>query len=353
MEFADDRLDALEARIGYNFKDRKWLKAALTHPAWINENRRAAQSGAENDYERLEFLGDALIGRSIAVALFEEEGSSLTPEAMTKLRSALVDQRNCLRIGNELQLEPLIRMGKGLASNASNRDSIIADCVEALVGAVQQDGGSQPAEQVVQKLFLVEGFLNNAQKVHDSKDLFPKFLIFYQEKAKTTCPKPDFRELNEAPAAPPFDWEAKWSREIMETIGVPESVTGTGKSQKSAKHDLADKALRLVAQYAPSSETSHHSQSSKVFDESPTKALLEKNIINPTSTFMELYNKRFQRNCPRDIVKYGFHGNKTMAILSLADFHFEQKEICAVGACKKDAKHAAFGWALLRYEGQL
>lgn len=132
----------IEQRLGYQFKDREWLERALTH-------RSVHAKGAKSDYERLEFLGDAVFDLAVAHLLLDHH-----PEAregdLSKMRAALVNTTSLAQIARNLELGAFIRLSRGeLASGGSERSSILADVVEAVLGAVYREGGYDVAKVCV------------------------------------------------------------------------------------------------------------------------------------------------------------------------------------------------------------
>ena len=135
-------LEELEQRLGVEFDDRALLRRALTHPSYSLE-----QGG--DDYERLEFLGDSVLGWVVATHLFEafpelDEGS------LTRMKVALTSGRTLAQIGRELDLGRWMRFGRG-AARESSRDSVLENAFEALVGAVYLERGAEAARAFVMR----------------------------------------------------------------------------------------------------------------------------------------------------------------------------------------------------------
>ena len=130
----------LETRLGYRFRDRSLLETALTHSSYANENRAA---GAVSN-ERLEFLGDSVLGVTVADHLYRSYPDM--PEGkMTRLRAELVCEQSLHRVARELELGRCLRLGKGEEHNGGReRASILADAVEAVIAALYLDGGMEP-----------------------------------------------------------------------------------------------------------------------------------------------------------------------------------------------------------------
>lgn len=140
-------LSLLESRCGYTFKNREYLERALTHPSYSNERRRKRKHN-----QRLEFLGDAVLGLLTASVLydrdeFEDEG------VLTRSLSALVCESALAKKARELELGYFLKLGKGEDSQGGrDRDSILCDAYEALLASIYVDGGFEAAKRVVLKL---------------------------------------------------------------------------------------------------------------------------------------------------------------------------------------------------------
>lgn len=127
-----DGLELLQKRLGYRFAERNLLIQALTH-------RSADRQGS---YERLEFVGDALLGVIMAQWLFEQFPKASEGE-LTRMRATLVRQSSLAQIARRLQLNGCLRLGVGeRKSGGQQRESILADVVEAIIGAMLQDGAT-------------------------------------------------------------------------------------------------------------------------------------------------------------------------------------------------------------------
>jgi ribonuclease-3 len=151
-----DSLDALQRRLGHRFADPALLRSALTHRSF----------GADHN-ERLEFLGDAVLGLVISSLLYERLGRSDEGD-LSRVRAHLVRQDSLHRMALSLDLPSCMRLGEGEArSGGAQRPSILADAFEALVGAVYLDGGFEPAQALVRRLFepvLAQGGVQVAAK---------------------------------------------------------------------------------------------------------------------------------------------------------------------------------------------
>jgi len=140
-------LTILEERIGYSFREREFLERALTHPSYANERR-----GKRRHNQRMEFLGDSVLGMIVASKLyqredFEDEG------VLTRNLSSMVCERALAAKARELGLGIFLRLGKGEdGQGGRNRDSILCDAYEALIAAIYIDGGYDEVRRVVIEL---------------------------------------------------------------------------------------------------------------------------------------------------------------------------------------------------------
>ena len=151
------------------------LEQALVHPSFLNEAAPDQKPAAS--YERLEFLGDAILGACVASELFRR-CPQLSEGELTKLRSSLVRGHTLAKISRGLGLGEHLKLGKGEESNGGyDRDSILADALEALIGAVCADKGFDPAEQLILRILGSEIELLLASGVpQDPKSLFQEMV---------------------------------------------------------------------------------------------------------------------------------------------------------------------------------
>lgn len=154
MNTIDDILQqakVIEAKLGYVFRDRSLLSLAFTHRSYVNESRHTCSHN-----ERLEFLGDSVLGVIIAEHLYTHFPS--TPEGdLSYLRSRLVDANSCAVYIQKLNLSQYILLGKGERMNdGRGRESIMADLLEAIIGAIYLDGGLSAAKKFLFQNFSAE-----------------------------------------------------------------------------------------------------------------------------------------------------------------------------------------------------
>jgi ribonuclease-3 len=136
----DLRLALCEQRIGHQFRDRELLRAALTHAS--GADHRLASN------ERLEFLGDAILGAIVCKELFEQFPRHLEGD-LTKIKSVVVSRQTCAKISESLGLQEFLILGKGMASSATLPASLLADVFESLVAAIFLDDGDASAAEFV------------------------------------------------------------------------------------------------------------------------------------------------------------------------------------------------------------
>jgi ribonuclease-3 len=138
----DARLEALQQRLGYRFTQAQLLTRALTHRS----------HGADHN-ERLEFLGDAVLNLAVSGLLYDRFSGSDEGD-LTRVRAHLVREDSLHRVALSLGLPEVVRLSEGeMRGGGALRPSILADAVEALIGAAFVDGGYEPAQAVVHRLF--------------------------------------------------------------------------------------------------------------------------------------------------------------------------------------------------------
>lgn len=142
-------MESLEKRLGYQFQDRKLLEEALNHSSYANEHR-----GGLGSNERLEFLGDSVLGFVSAEYLFR--GHPDLPEGdLTRMRASLVCEQSLYEVARELELGSYLKLGRGEeAGGGRERQSILADATEAVFAAVYLDGGIEAVRELIVRVLL-------------------------------------------------------------------------------------------------------------------------------------------------------------------------------------------------------
>jgi ribonuclease-3 len=229
--FFSENTEELEDVLGYKFKDRKLLSEALTHRSYHHEN----PSEAISYNERLEFLGDSVLGVIIAEALFTNE-ASLTESDMSKMKSYLVKESVLFEISSNLSLEMYLRLGRGEESTGGrHKRSILSDAVEALFGAVFLDSDYDTTKSVILKLFI--GRINNVIVKREGYDYKSEL----QEKSQSI-----FGVLPEYKIVKQEGEEHKKIFTAEVYINGQLYGSGTGKSKKDAQMTSAKEALQKI-----------------------------------------------------------------------------------------------------------
>ena len=218
----------LEKKIGYQFRDKSLLKQALTHSSFANEQR----INKLKDYERLEFLGDAvleLISSDYLYARFTQ-----IPEGeLTKKRASLVCEPSLAYCAREFGLPQFLLLGKGEdMTGGRNRDSIVSDATEALLGAIYLDGGFANAKEFVLNFILND--IEHKQLFYDSKTILQEIV---QEKGTHLV---EYRLIKEEGP----DHSKSFTVEAL--INGESMGTGTGHTKKAAEQAAALEAIRRI-----------------------------------------------------------------------------------------------------------
>lgn len=218
----------LEEKIGYKFRNIELLKQALTHSSFNNEQR----INRVGDYERLEFLGDAVLELVSSEFLYTTY-PKLPEGELTKLRASMVCEPALAFCARDLQLGKYLRLGKGEdLTGGRERDSIIADVCEAIIGAVFLDGGMECAKKHIYRFVLSD--LEDKQLFYDSKSNLQE-LVQGQLKQEITY----ILLSEEGP-------EHNKTFQVSVQIGQEEYGRGTGRTKKAAEQQAAYSALLLL-----------------------------------------------------------------------------------------------------------
>ena len=138
----DQRLHNCEQRIGYVFRDKSLLHAALIHAS--GADTRLASN------ERLEFLGDAILGAIVCEMLYRQYEEFLEGE-LTRIKSIVVSRKTCAKVSEELELEEFLIVGKGMSTNPSVPSSLLSDVFESLIAALFLDGGDAASRPFIER----------------------------------------------------------------------------------------------------------------------------------------------------------------------------------------------------------
>lgn len=218
-------LKELQEKIGYQFKNPELLKQALTHSSFANEQK----INKLKNYERLEFLGDAVLELVSSEFLFKENPNM--PEGqLTKLRASMVCEPSLAYCARDINLGSYILLGKGEeATGGRKRDSITSDVMEAVIGAIYLDGGIEEAKKYIYR-FILEDL--------DDKILFMDSKTILQEEIQKRN-NAQLRYELVAELGPDHDKEFQVEAYLDDVL----VGTGVGRTKKAAEQQAAYEAL--------------------------------------------------------------------------------------------------------------
>ena len=221
-------MKGLEEKLGYRFHDRGLLEHAMTHSSYANEHR--GQGLTSN--ERLEFLGDSVLGVVVAEHLFATHPGMPEGE-LTRTRAALECEGSLYEVAKGLELGRYLRLGKGEdAGGGRNRPSILADATEAMLAAVYLDGGMAAVRPIIQALIL-----NKEQEKAVDRDYKTALQELIQRTPGQTV---SYRLVEES--------GPDHCRSFLMEASVGEDVTGrgSGRTKKEAEQMAAKAALEKL-----------------------------------------------------------------------------------------------------------
>jgi ribonuclease-3 len=220
-------LQLLQARLGYTFKDTALLQQALTH---------RSHSSLHN--ERLEFLGDSILNCVVASVLYERF-STLDEGDLSRLRANLVKQQSLYEIAQKLELSQFLRLGEGeLKSGGFRRPSILADTLEALLGAIFLDAGFEAARGVIRAFYIpILDTVDPRTLGKDAKTLLQEFL----QSKKIALPTYNVVATHGAAHSQEFEIEC-----LVPKLGI--QVYGRGGSRRAGEQAAARLALDAAEQ---------------------------------------------------------------------------------------------------------
>ncbi len=222
-------LKLAQERIQYSFKNQFTLETALTHRSCLNE------PGTKESYERLEFLGDAVLEMMISSYLFLQYPDKMEGY-LTSARSAIVRTESLSEIAKTLNLGPLIRLSKGEeAGGGRNNPSILEDIIESLIGAIYIDGGLQAATSFFTSFVIPKAsIILSEDRLRDAKSRLQETI---QSQNK---PSPVYKVVREIGP----DHDKTFESAVF--INNKQISSGIGKSKQEAEQKAAQTALELV-----------------------------------------------------------------------------------------------------------
>ena len=219
------RHPVLERRIGHRFKDPALLAQALTH-----------RSFGSPHYERLEFLGDSVLGCAITELLFQRH-PDLPEGKLSRIRAGLIREESLARIGRELGIAAFLRLDESTARNeGAERPSILADALEAVYGAVFLDGGYGAAREAIERTFGAA--LTQLDPDAVEKDAKTRLQEYLQAKRRA---KPQYRVVATSGAKQSLLFEVE-----CEVVDLELKSTGHGSTRQRAEQQAAGHLLALI-----------------------------------------------------------------------------------------------------------
>ncbi len=201
------------------------LEQALTH-----------KSSGHNNNERLEYLGDAVLGFIIADIVYQKFPDASEGE-LTWLRASLVKGKKLAEISREIQLSEQVKLGTGeLKSGGWRRDSILADTLEALIGAIYLDSNIESCRNVILKIY--QHHLDGIDPTNIKKDAKTQLQEYLQSQKQN---RPDYKIISATGASHEPEFTVSCKIDLFD-----EPVIATGKSKRKAEQAAAEKALRLL-----------------------------------------------------------------------------------------------------------
>ncbi len=220
----------LQQRIAFTYRDPRLLERALTHRSYANENRLAEHN------ERMEFLGDSVLNLVVSELLMSALPGAPEGE-LSRLRAAVVSEPSLAIVARQIGLGEFLCLGKGEEQTGGrDKDSLLANGLEALVASLYLDGGIGPAGAFVARFF--KDPIDRVQAAGGTADHKTAIQELFQERLKTL---PDYRVVSEAGP----DHRKEFTVEL--TVRGEVFGRGTGRSKKEAEQRAAKEALEKLS----------------------------------------------------------------------------------------------------------
>ena len=225
-----DNINEIENKIGYHFKNKKLLCLALTHRSFVNEN----QDIITEHNERLEFLGDTILGLIISDFLYQQL-SDASEGRLSQLRSRIVDSHSCTNFMLQLALDDYLLLGRGeMMNSGKGRLSILSDFFEAIIAAIYLDSNIDEARR-----FIFDNFYDNIKQIieNPSRNWKADLQDYSQKEFQKT---PDYILIDESGP----DHNKEFTIEVYVNSEI--SGIGVGASKKEAQQAAAAQALSKI-----------------------------------------------------------------------------------------------------------
>lgn len=241
-------LSELESAIGYSFTNPDLLVRALTHRSLANE--QAIEHGdahASADNERLEFLGDAVLGLVVAEAMYTDYPEWREGE-FTRLRARIVSRRHLAEVGASLRLGDYLRLGRGEPSAIRRNHTVLSNAMESVIGAMYLDGGLDPVRGTVRRHVMGKVINELADELRSGAALGNYKSKLQEQLQAQGIGMPVYRVKSQAD----FDSDKRFLVEVRLKSAPGEKgshlAVGLGRNKKAAEQDAARRALvRLAA----------------------------------------------------------------------------------------------------------
>ncbi len=226
--------DGLTQHLGYQFQNKQLLYDALTHRSFMNEFAGIVRE----DNEKLEFLGDSVLGLMISEFLYQRY-PRFTEGDLSRVKSHVVSEPFLALLAREIELGTFLFLGKGeAASGGHEKSSLIADCFEAVIAAIYLDGGMEGAKSFLLRCFQTKiETLVEQQHILDHKSLFQE----YAQQHFGATPRYKLHQIVGPDHDKTFEIELVLKKEVFSV--------GSGKSKKEAEQSAAKAALDKVNVY--------------------------------------------------------------------------------------------------------
>jgi ribonuclease-3 len=227
-------MDDLEKKLGYRFRDRDLLRSALTHKSF---NEGGKNRGLDN--ERLEFLGDSVIGLVITDHLFRKCRDNREGE-LAKLRAHLVSSNLLFKVAKTIGLGGHVLLGRGEEKNQGRRNSkIVSSCFEALIGALYLDSDFATVSKIIVSLFrdILEQLINDEMRINDYKSELQELI----QKHRNILPV--YKVVSESGKPPDTVFR------VAVFLDDREIGSGSGRNRREAEQEAALIALKNIGNF--------------------------------------------------------------------------------------------------------